>query len=181
MLGRCGMIVTMTLLTAACVSDVDFDQAQDIVVRPRFDLDLLFFAVDGSDFDSGEIEDLQITLRDTTRLEFLDDNFIQEDLKEIELRYEATNSFRQSLINTSRFVNNSGETLYEVSFPIEAATGEQVVLTEFLELIPESDLEAIRNSIQIINEVRLFTNGEPVQGVLELQSKAIYTLEFSDL
>ena len=48
-------------------------------------------------------------------------------------------------------------------------------------ILSEEDIEAIRNSIQLVNEVTLFTNGVVNEGVLTLQSKAIYSLELSDL
>lgn len=171
----------LIVVSVSCSSELDFDRSEEIILSPRFDLDLIFFSLETPDFEDQEVVDAQIMVRDTTRLEFLDDVVIQENLKEIEFQYIVRNSFAQSLINTSRFLNDEGTVLYEIAFPVNSSsTGEEVV-TNFIQLVPEQDIEAIRNSIQLVNEVTLNTNGELVSGVFVLQSRALYSLEFTEL
>lgn len=172
---------TLLLLCVSCSSELDFDTTEDVVITPRLDLDLVFLTLETVDFEDQEIVDLQITLRDTTRLEFLNDEVTQENLKEIELQYIATNTFAQSLVNTSRFLNNNGDTLYQITFPVNASSNGEEVVTNFVQVIPEQDLDAIRNSIQLVNEVTLVTNGQLLSGIFTLKSKALYSLEFTDL
>lgn len=172
---------TLIVLVASCSSELDFDRTDEIVLSPRFDLDLVFFSLETADFEDQDVVDAQITIRDTTRLEFLDDLVVQENLQEIELQYITRNSFSQSLVNTSRFLNEEGTVLYEVSFPINGAIGGEVVTTNFTRVVPEEDIDAIRNSIQVVNEVSLMTNGELISGMLTLQSRALYSLEFTGL
>lgn len=169
------------LCTLSCVSDIDFEKTDEIVLAPRVDADLVFFTIDNTDFDTGELIDLQITVRDTTQLEFLNDDVTQENLKEVELRYKVENTFGQSLVSRSLFLNAAGDVQYEVTFPVNASIAGNPEITEFMEVVSQEDLEDIRNAIQLVSEVVILTNGEALQGVLSLESKALYSLEFTDL
>lgn len=165
----------------SCVSDVDFDQTQDVVFNQTVDASLIFFTLDTSDFESVDTQEATITVRDTTRLEFLNDDFIRENLREVTLDFLVDNSFGQSLVNRAAFLNNEGQEQLVVFFEITSSPDGSVQRTEFTEVLSEEDIQAIGNSIQLANEVILTTNGAPINGELSLQSKAIYKLEFSDL
>jgi hypothetical protein len=173
--------LSLLVLATSCVSDIDTDRVDEIVLSPRVDADLVFFTISASDFETANTNTAQLVVRDTTRLEFLDDNVVQENLKEIELTYRSDNTFDSALINRSLFLDNTGAIQYEVNFPISASQNGEVATTRYQVILSEEDIEAIRNSIQLVNEVTLFTNGVVNEGVLTLQSKAIYSLELSDL
>jgi len=65
------MVLAISLfLCVSCVSDVDFDQTQDIVLSPTVDASLIFFTLDTSDFESVDTQEAVVTVRDTTRLEW---------------------------------------------------------------------------------------------------------------
>ena len=168
------------LLLVSCVSDVDLDRVDEIVLTPRVDADLVFFTLNATDFQSVSSGAAQVVVRDTTRLEFLDDNVVQEYLKEIELTYRCDNTFNAALINRSLFLDDAGVIQYEISFPITASQDGEVVTTTYQEVLSQEDIEGIRNAIQLVNEVTLFTNGLPYNGALTVESKAIYSLELSD-
>ncbi len=165
----------------SCVSDVDFDQTQDVVLSPIAVTDLIFFNLDTSDFVNVNTQDVVLTVRDTTRLEFLDDDFIRENLIEITLDFQVDNSFGQSLINRAAFLNNSGQEQYVVEFEIIPSQDGSLQRTLFTQVASQEDIQAISNSNQLANEVTIMTNGASINGELTLQSKAEYVLEFSDL
>ncbi|WP_299763232.1 hypothetical protein [uncultured Dokdonia sp.] len=176
------MVLTISLfLCVSCVSDVDFDQTQDIVLSPTVDASLIFFTLDTSDFESVDTQEAVVTVRDTTRLEFLDDDFIRENLREVTLDFQVDNTFGQSLVNRAAFLNGDGEEQFVVIFEIISSTDGSVQRTEFTQVLSEEDIQAISNANQLANEVILTTNGASINGELTLQSKAIYALEFSDL
>ena len=174
-------LITSVLLYTSCVDDVDFDQTQDIVLSPTVDASLIFFTMDTSDFESVDTQDVMITLRDTTRLEFLNDDFIREKLIEVTLDFQVDNTFGQSLVNRAAFINNAGEEQFVVFFDIISSPDGSVQRTEFTQVLSEEDIQAISNANQLANEVILTTNGASINGELSLQSKAVYKLEFSDL
>lgn len=174
-------LITTFFICVSCVDDVDFDQTQDIVISPTVDASLIFFTIDTSDFESVDTQEAIITVRDTTRLEFLNDDFIRENLKEVTLNFQVDNTFGQSLVNRAAFINNAGDEQFVVSFEIASSPDGSVQRTEFTQVLDEEDIQAISNANQLANEVILTTNGASINGELTLQSKALYSLEFSDL
>lgn len=175
------LLVISFLGCISCVSDVDFDQTQDVVLSPTVDASLIFFTLDTSDFENVDTQETTIIVRDTTRLEFLNDDFIRENLLEVTLDFRVDNTFGQSLINRASFLNEAGQEQFVVAFEISSSPDGSVQRTEFTQVLSEEDIQAISNSIQLANDVILTTNGAPINGELSLQSKAVYTLEFSDL
>jgi len=181
---RCNFIFVFAfqvVLLVSCVSDVDLDRIDEIILTPEIEADLVFFTLNTANFDAVNESSMQISVRDTTRLEFLDDAIIQEYLQELELMYSVENTFNRTLINRSLFLDNAGVIQYEVIFPIAASQDGEVVTTSFQAVLSQEDIQGIRNAIQLVNEVTLFTNGLPYDGVLSFQSKAIYSLQIADL
>lgn len=172
--------IVLCCISYACVDDVDFDQANEISITPRVDVDLIFFTVEAADFIEEELPDAILTVRDTTRLEFLNDEFVRENLKEIEFLFQIDNTFEQSLINRSVFLNNAGEPQYTIEFEVAPSTDGTPTQTSFTDTLDDEELAAIRSSIQLTNELILMSNEAPIDGELSLQSKAIYSLEFGD-
>lgn len=175
------LLLLFLMTYTSCVSDVDFDQTQDVILTPTAVTDLIFFNLDTSDFENVDSQDVVLTVRDTTRLEFLDDDFIRENLIEITLDFQADNSFGQSLVNRAAFLSSSGEEQYVIEFEINPSQDGSLQRTLFTQVVSQEDIQAISNSNQLANEVTLMTNGASINGELILQSKAVYALEFSDL
>jgi hypothetical protein len=151
------------------------------VLTPRVDADLVFFTLGTETFIDASIPDTTVVVRDTTRLEFLDDSFVRDNIKQITLTFQVDNSFAQSFTNRSAFLNENGEPQYILEFSVAGSTDGSAARTTIVEELDENELEAIRNSIQLANEINLNTNGSFIDGILSLQSKALYSLELDDL
>lgn len=175
------VLISSFVINISCVSDVDFDQTQDVVFNQTVDASLIFFTIETSDFENVNTEEAVVTVRDSTRLEFLDNTFIRENLIEVTLNFQVDNTFGQSLVNHATFLNNAGQEQFVVEFEIMSSPDGSVQRTEFTQVLSQEDIQALRNSIRLANEVVVMTDGTPVSGVLSLQSKATYKLEFSDL
>ena len=85
----------------SCVKDVDFDQAGDIALTPEIQTDLVIFEVDEKDFTDPKTSEQKKILRDTVRLEFLDDSYIQENLQSVEFSFRYHNNFPKSIFKRS--------------------------------------------------------------------------------
>lgn len=175
------LLILLLCITASCVSDVDFDRGDEIVLTQEVDLDLIFFTLTTEDFEGANENAEMAIVRDTTRLEFLDDDFSQENIKNIEFTFRVENTFGQSLINSSKFLNDAGVLQYELIFDIAPSTDGQPVVTTIIENLTESEIEAVVNSIQVVSETIVQTNNVPIAGEVNLRSKALYSLEFRDL
>lgn len=165
----------------SCADGVDFDLANDIVLSPEVEVDLIFFELDGDEFSNVPIENGTLSFRDLVRLEFLDDSFVQENLVEIEIEYLVTSTYNQNIINTSRFLDNEGGLQYEFIFDIPASPDGNEVITSITEVISQNEIQAIRNSILLENELSFQLDGNPIVGKLNFRSKAIYRLIFNEL
>lgn len=176
LVGALGLIICVS-----CVKDVDFDQTEEIVLSPQVDLDLVFFDLDTNNFVEVESGDPIPVIRDTTRLEFLDDDFVRDNLRQIDFVFRYDNSFSQVFEHRAHFLNDLDEVQYAVTFDVSASPDGMATTTLFTQTVAEPDLDAIRNSIKMLIELTLVPNGNPIVGELRHQSKAVYSLEFDDL
>lgn len=173
------LVLAICCITA-CSSDLDFDQADEIVLSPEVAADLIFFTLGTETFINASIPDTTVIVQDTTRLEFLDDSFVRENVRNIEFNFEVDNSFAQSFSNRSIFLNDANAPQYVLEFTIAASPDGTPVRTTIIEQINENELEAILNATKVANEVQLQTNGLFIEGSIRLQSKALYSLEIDD-
>lgn len=164
----------------SCSSELDFENVNDIAVTPQVDADLVFFTLGTEAFINTSIPDTTLVVRDTTRLEFLDDDFIRDNIQEIKFTFQVDNSFAQSFSNQSIFLNENGVAQYMLEFAIAPSLDGFPARTSIVVQLDENELQAILNSIQVVDEVRLNTNEQFIDGELSLQSKAVYSLEFKD-
>lgn len=173
------VLVAICFITS-CSSDLDFDQANDIVLSPQVEVDLLFFTLGTESFVTANIPDTTVVVRDTTRLEFLDDSFVRDNVREIEFRFQVDNSFAQTFSNRSVFLSSNGVPQYMLEFAIAPSPDGTTTTTTVIEQVDANQLEAILNSTQVANELQLDTNGLFIDGTLTLQSKALFSLEIGD-
>jgi len=175
------LLFVFSLSVVSCVKDVDFEQADDFTTTQKVDLDLIFFNLDTSNFVLTGTNEVIPVIRDTTRLEFLDDGFIQDNLIQIDFLFQYDNTFSQAFFNRTVFLNEQDEVLYESSFEVKPSVSGVLETTQYSEIVISPELDAIKQSIKMFIELTLEPNGRPIEGMLKHKSKAIYTLEFSDL
>ena len=165
----------------SCTDGLDLDRTDEIVLSPEVEASLIFFDLGSEVFSDVPNTMGELVLTDVTRLEFLDDTFTQENLVEIEIEVLVSHTVNKNLTNTSRFLDEDGNVLYEFSFDVPESVNGELVTTSFTEVVPQEDIEAIRNSIQYENQLEIQLDGTPLLGELNLQSKAIYRFIFDDL
>ena len=174
------LIVTCICLALSCSSELDFDQVDDVVLAPQIDADILFFTLGTEDFIDTSITDETVVVRDTTRLEFLNDSFIRDSVEDIELTFQIDNSFLQSFNNRFIFINEINEPQYTLEFNVDASLDGTTTRTSIVEQVNEDELQAILSSIKVVNELQLNTNEALINGEISFQSKALYSLEIND-
>src|SRR5690606_23363550 len=115
------LILLLASGISSCVKDIDFDQAGDISLQPEIQADLLIFEIDQRDFIDPETNRQRLTIRDTVRLEFLDDDYVQKDLEKVEFSFKYRNTFPQTFSNRILFLSETNQLQHEVVF--ETAPG----------------------------------------------------------
>jgi len=74
-------ILTSMLLCVSCFDGTDFEQANDVVVTPEIELDLIYFNLDASNFYDNATNTEVLVVEDTTDLDFLGGSDINDILK----------------------------------------------------------------------------------------------------
>ena len=174
------LIAACICLILSCSSELDFDQIDDVVLTPQIDADILFFTLRTEDFIDSGIPDETIVVRDTTGLEFLNDSFIRDSVRDIEFAFQVDNSFLQSFNNRFIFLNAIDVPQYTLEFTIDPSSDGTTTRTSIVEQVSEDGLQAILGSVSIVNELQLNTNEALIDGEISFQSKALYSLEIND-
>lgn len=172
------LFLFISVSLTSCVKDVDLDQAEDIALRPKLLVDLLFFELDDEDLKNHESDQQKIIIRDTVRLEFLDDDYIQKDLMEVEFNFKYKNSFSQDFINTISFLSENNQEQLVLKFNVGAGSENNPTEIEKTELIKAEHLSSIKRSIKMVMEIEVLSDDQPLSGELKFESKGLFSFEF---
>lgn len=165
----------LILLFSSCVRDVDLDQYEEIVLPPQAALDLIFFNLSSEDFTGAQNDRLRAT--DVTRLDFLDDDYIQNNLLRADFNFRFTNSFQREFVAVIRLLSEGNVVQHEILIPIPAGTADAPAKVDYTDIINEDQINRVRRSIKV--SVEITTHSGPfVDGELKLESRGFYYFEF---
>ncbi|MFD1096829.1 hypothetical protein [Salegentibacter chungangensis] len=173
-LGFCAL----TLLMVSCVKDVDLGQGKEIQLTPDIQTDLLIYTVEKKDLIDSENGEIKQAIRDTVRLEFLDDDYIQNDLFSAELYFSNTNTFSQAFTTRISFLSESGAEQFSVNYDIPAGTEASPSSAEALEVVEEDRIHLLRNSIKMVVELQMQSAPGNLEGQLDFDSTGLFKFEF---
>ena len=176
-----GLVLTIAFLFLACVNDVDFDQIDEFEATPVVNLDLVFFDLDQSNFIDETTQELIPVLRDTTQLEFLNDDFFRDNVTQVDFVFQYQNTFNTSFASRAVFLSPSGEEQLSFELGANPSIDGLPEVTVLEQTVIGDELLGIQNSIMLIIEIIPEGPVLPVEGILNFQSRAVYFLEFSDL
>lgn len=166
------------MLLTGCVKDIDLDQAKEISLSPDIDVDLLIYDISEDYFYQAGTNVFQPIIRDTVRLEFLDDDYIQKDLTEVEFYFRHINTFPQGFSHTIKFLSNAGSEQILIQYEVAPGSENNPVETDFTEIIQENRIHLIRNSIQMVVELEAHPNSDEFKGKLEFASTGLFKFDF---
>jgi hypothetical protein len=173
-------VIFLCFLAFACVKDTDFDQADDIVLAPVVELNLIYFNVEAGDFYD-DVNDMPIlTLSDTTEIRFLDDSDLQESLRRADFFFKFTNSIPRNFQVDFQFLSEQSDTTYATQTTVAEGSLETPVITEFEEIIEGDDILQLTMANRVVVSVTIPDANPDIEGNLNLQSKTTYYLEVRD-
>jgi hypothetical protein len=172
------IILCCAVFLTGCVKDVDFSQAKDIVLSPDIQSNLVLYEVGESDFVDPDTQEMRTVIIDTVRLEFLDDDYIQNDLNSVEFYFRNINTFPQAFVSRVHFLSATGRKQFSVNYPISPGSSDNPVSTERIEVMGADRIEQVKNSIIMVVELEVQTNQEDFTGNLEFASKGLFKFEF---
>jgi hypothetical protein len=166
----------LLFLLFSCVKDVDLDQIDEVVIPPTAAIDLVFFDLEASDLK--DTSSGAKVASDDTRLEFLDDDYIQDGLMRADFIFKFVNTFQQPGTATVKFLSASNSLRHQVVIDIPSGTANSPAVVNITEIVGVEQISRIRNSIKMSVDIEIFPNSEPLEGTLKMESKAYYYFEF---
>ena len=178
---KCRVLLALLLvITSSCVRDVDLDQAENVVLEPVVDLNLVYFNLEGDRFFDLS-QNLPVpTLRDTTEIRFLDDTDIQESLKQVDFLFRFTNTVPRAFAVDYRFIGEQNDTTYTFGTTVPVGSVDEPALHEFLEVVEGDAVVELTKANRLVVEVTIEGPDPVLPGSLEMQSAATYYLEITD-
>ncbi|WP_026452581.1 hypothetical protein [Aequorivita capsosiphonis] len=168
------LTICACLFFTACIKNTDFDQAENIVLTPVIDLDLIYFNLRTSDFLDSINATPILTVRDTTQVKFLDDSTLLKNLERVEFYFKFTNSIPRDFQVDFQFLSEMNDTTYFAETPVDQGTLAIPVITEFIENVEGDAIGQLTQANKVVVSVTIPASSENLDGSLNLKSKATY-------
>jgi hypothetical protein len=168
----------VNLLFSSCFKDVDFSQGENIVLAPDLSVDLLYYQLDETDFFHSGSGEYTPVIRDTVRLEFLDDDYIQDGLQYAEFRFVHKNRFPNNIKTNIRFLGSNGRNQFNIAYTIPAGSATSSAVIDTIHIMQGNDIVKVRRSLQMLVEHEIVGGGKDLEGELDFQSKGLFKFEF---
>ncbi|PVW13342.1 hypothetical protein [Marixanthomonas spongiae] len=173
-------ILLVSVLLSSCVRDTDFDQAENITLTPVVELNLIYFNLKANDFFDSITNTPRLTLRDTTELPFLDDDYVQEDLMKADFLFEFTNSIPRRFDVDFQFLDENNANTYRTGTDVAQGSPENAQTTTFTQTVEGNDLAELTTSSKVVVTVQIPSANENLEGELNLKSKTTYYLKLQN-
>ncbi|MEH6408499.1 MAG: hypothetical protein V7767_14570 [Leeuwenhoekiella sp.] len=158
--------------------DIDLDQADEFATVQNVELDLFYFNLTAPNFidtETGVIT--QYSIEQSSDVEFLNDDFFQNNVTQLDLYFESENTFAQEFTNRISFKNQNKE-VYSLEYTVKSGSADNPTTTIFEKTISGDDLLMVKSAISIEVATEIKPNNMPVLGNLGFKSKIRYRLEF---
>ncbi|WP_143569771.1 hypothetical protein [Tenacibaculum agarivorans] len=100
------LMLSFLCVNISCVKDVDFNQADQLVLTPTLDVSLVNSSITQNDLVVGGVE-LSTPLRDSSSITLLNSSVARENLERVVLRFEIENEFSRSFRIVFTFFDQS--------------------------------------------------------------------------
>jgi len=173
-----GMLFGM--LSFSCVRDTDFDQAEEVTLTPKVELNLIHFDLDAGEFFDSITNTPRLVLSDTTLIRLLDDIEVQESLYKADFEFRFTNSIPREFQTDFTFLSSQGIPTYSTSTLVTAGNPDIPALTTFIQTVEGQDIIDLTQSDKVVVTVTIPSADLSLEGNLNLKSKTTYYLEIKD-
>lgn len=172
------LFTAISTLFMACVKDIDFDQTDDIILSPVVALDFIFFNINSENFS--DISPTNLIVTDTTSFDFLNEDFLVDNLIKADFYFKNTNSLPSQLITQYQFLDENNVLHYEITIPVNSGTISNPVITEYTEIIDEASIGDLVLSNKLVVNIIATTSLINLDGILNLESKTTYYLRLEE-
>ena len=170
-------LLTSMLLFVSCFDGTDFDQANDVVVTPEIELDLIYFNLEASNFYDYANNTEVLVVEDTTDLDFLGGSDINDIIKGADFYFEFTNTIARGFNVSFDFLNNDNVSKYLMQTTVSPGSENTPVVSYFVQYLDALQIKELTKANKVLVTVTIPSSSQDLSGVLNLQSKTTYYLQ----
>ena len=170
-------VFLLIVFFSACVKDTDFEKANNIVLAPIMEVDLLYFDLPAITFFDTVASSSILTVRDTTELPFLNDAEIRNNLKRAVFSFKVGNSIQREFQVDFEFLDDQNQVTSTIQIPGAQGTVSNPVITEYTENFEGQELINLTGAGKVAVSVTIASSNANLDGSIKLQSKTTYYLE----
>lgn len=145
-------IAVLLLFSFSCASDLDFDQVNDLKLKPVVVANLAYFNVEARDFVSSGSE--QPILIEQTTSDIFNDSFFRRRIEKVELLFELENTINRAYIVDLLFLDSNDQIIHNTNLNIAASLG-LVIKTSKPEAFEGADLDILKKTTKIVFSLRI--------------------------
>ena len=178
-------ILCVLILSISCVKDLDFEQAEDVVLTPTYEVDFVYFKVDTNRFADFDIDPTifipEVIVNDTLDYDLLGTDFVVDNLERVELTFEFRNSIERDFNFDFGFLDDNNQRIGPL-YSMTASTGngegtDPIVTTEVI-VLDKGAINVLRTATKLVSSIRVQNVNSSLQGILELRSKGAYFFNY---
>lgn len=145
-LNRVFYLFILLLLSFSCVSDLDYDQANDIKLEPVFIANLAYFDIPANEFVNGGVE--QNVIFDAPTVDVFNDAFFRKSLKKVEFFLEMENTINRDYTVDLVFLDRNNQVVHTTNFTVPAYAGVENKGTK-TEIYESAQLDLLKRTTKI--------------------------------
>lgn len=168
----------ISIMVFSCTKEVDFKQADDLILKPVAALDLIFFDAPATSFyvDGTELS----TVRDSVIIDLFNRNFVVDNLVKAEFVFETTNSINRAFSVQVDFFDRSDQLKHTFTVSGPASPTNIDLVNTHTEVFEADLLDALKASNKIVLTIQALPGGSPLNddtpGNIQLKSKGLFYL-----
>ncbi len=179
------LTLALVLQSVSCVKDVDFDQVEDVVLTPVFEADFIFSTFDTAQFVDPDIDPTiiipEVVVDDTLNYDLLGSDFIVDNLEQVELTFEFSNTIEREFEFDFGFLNGAGQRIgpsFSITVNAGMGPGTDPVPTNEIIILDNATINILGAATKLVSEIRVQNVNSTLEGVLELRSKGTYFINY---
>lgn len=166
-------ILILIFFSYSCASDLDYNQVNDVKLKPVIISNLAYFDISANQFVTGSVE--QIVISDASTVDIFTEKFFTDKLTKVELFFEISNTINRSYSIDVVFLNRNNLPVHSTNFSIPAYSGSENVVTKTV-IFEKTQLDLLKRTRKIAFTLRMLPGApltENSPGSLKLRSGII--------
>ena len=157
---------------------MDFSEAENIQLTPDIKVNIIEYQLGEIDFIDSETGAFTSVIRDTVRLEYLDDSYVQDGLMYAEFRFKHENTFSFPIESKIIFLSEENTSQFQINYRIPAGDTVNPGLIDTLHVMEGNQIKKVRRSINMAVELQILEEPKSLEGQLDFSSRGLYRFEF---